>query len=35
MGTHVERANDPVVRPVGAPPFELVAIASSAGGLAP
>ncbi|MCW3042957.1 MAG: CheB methylesterase [Actinobacteria bacterium] len=34
MGTHVERANDPVVRPVGAPPFELVAIASSAGGLA-
>jgi two-component system chemotaxis response regulator CheB len=34
MGTHVERANDPVVRPVGAPPFELVTIASSAGGLA-
>jgi two-component system, chemotaxis family, protein-glutamate methylesterase/glutaminase len=34
MGTHVERANDPVVRPVGAPPFELVALASSAGGLA-
>ena len=34
MGTHVERANDPVVRPVDAPPFELVAIASSAGGLA-
>src|SRR6202022_4151484 len=34
MGTHVERANDPVARPVGAPPFELVAIASSAGGLA-
>ena len=27
MGTHVERANGPVVRPVGAPPFELVAIA--------
>ncbi|MCW3035175.1 MAG: CheB methylesterase [Actinobacteria bacterium] len=34
MGTHVERANDPVARPVVAPPFELVAIASSAGGLA-
>jgi two-component system chemotaxis response regulator CheB len=34
MGTHLERANDPVARPVSAPPFEFVAIASSAGGLA-
>ena len=34
MGTHVERRNYPVARPEGAPPFEIVAVASSAGGLA-
>jgi len=34
MGTHVERRNDPVARPEGAPAFEIVAVASSAGGLA-
>ncbi|HEY4939339.1 MAG TPA: chemotaxis protein CheB [Actinomycetota bacterium] len=34
MGTHVERGNDPVARSEGAPPFEIVAVASSAGGLA-
>jgi two-component system chemotaxis response regulator CheB len=34
MGTDVERGRDPVARPEGAPPFGVVAVASSAGGLA-
>jgi two-component system chemotaxis response regulator CheB len=34
MGTRVQRRNDQVARPQGAPAFEIVAVASSAGGLA-
>ena len=34
MGTHAERGDAPVARPEGRPAFEIVALASSAGGLA-
>jgi len=34
MGTHAERGEAPVARPEGRPAFEIVALASSAGGLA-